>query len=160
LRQGLPVERKGPATRSGFEDLRVVSAAARVPKSRILLLTLAVIALHEAGNLSLAWGLKHVASVALSPIPYLLAMLNPFVAAGMVFLSLWLLTRMALMSWADLSFALPLMAVGYVLAAVLGKFVLHESVNTAQWWGVALIFAGSALVGATPHQTHKPRGRS
>jgi uncharacterized membrane protein len=67
---------------------------------------------------------------------------------------------MALMSWADLSFALPLMAIGYVLAAVLGHFVLDENVNTAQWWGVILIFAGSALVGATPHQTHKPHGQS
>jgi threonine/homoserine efflux transporter RhtA len=149
-----------PEQTAAFEDLRVVSVGPRVSKSKILLLTFAVTALHEAGNLSLAWGLKHVSSVALNPVAYIAAMLNPFVAAGIVFLTLWLLTRMALMSWADLSFALPLMAVGYVLAAVLGHFVLHENVNTAQWWGVILIFAGSALVGATPHQTYKPRGQS
>jgi len=80
-------------------------------------------------------------------------MTNPFVACGIVFLILWMLTRMALMSWADLSFTLPLMALGYIMAAILGKFVLHEMVTARQWLGTAFIFGGIALVGSTTHRT-------
>jgi uncharacterized membrane protein len=144
---------------AGFEDL-LVAGRQHGPahqhgasKTKILLLVLAITCLHEVGNLALAWGLKHVSSVGVNPLGYITAMLNPFVAGGIVFLSLWMLTRMALMSWADLSFALPLMAVGYVVATVLGKFVLHENVGAAQWMGTLLIFAGSAVVGTTAHRT-------
>jgi len=38
---------------------------------------------------------------------YVAAMLNPYVALGMTLLIVWLLTRMALTEWADLSFVLP-----------------------------------------------------
>ena len=149
---------EGSGTPAGFEKLQVAPRRHSPSKVKILLLVLAVTCLHELGNLALAWGLKHVSSVGVNPIAYITAMLNPFVAGGIVFLSLWMLTRMALMSWADLSFALPLMAIGYVFATVLGKFVLHENVGTAQWMGTLLIFAGSAVVGTTTHQTYRPRG--
>ncbi|MBV9083097.1 MAG: hypothetical protein JOZ62_10500 [Acidobacteriaceae bacterium] len=62
---------------------------------------------------------------------------------------------MALMSWADLSFALPMMAIGYVVAALLGKFVLDENVGTPRWCGIVLIFAGSSMVGTTAHRTSR-----
>ncbi|MDQ2776329.1 MAG: hypothetical protein M3Y57_15645 [Acidobacteriota bacterium] len=141
---------------TGFEDLLIVRRQHGPSKAKILLLVLAITCLHEVGNLALAWGLKHVSSVGVNPLAYITAMLNPFVAGGIVFLSLWMLTRMALMSWADLSFALPLMAVGYVVATVLGKFVLHENVGAAQWIGTLLIFAGSVVVGTTAHRTDVP----
>jgi drug/metabolite transporter (DMT)-like permease len=159
-----PVGPDGAST--GFEDLLVVPCQHNATrqhgpsKAKILLLVLAITCLHEVGNLALAWGLKHVSSVGVNPLGYITAMLNPFVAGGIVFLSLWMLTRMALMSWADLSFALPLMAVGYVVATVLGKFVLHENVGTAQWMGTLLIFAGSAVVGTTAHRTDQLHGLS
>jgi drug/metabolite transporter (DMT)-like permease len=143
---------------AGVEDLTFAERPRGPSKFRILVLVLAITCLHELGNLSLAWGLKHVSAVGLHPLAYITAMLNPFVAGGIVFLSLWMLTRMALLSWADLSFALPLMAIGYVLATVLGKFVLHENVGAAQWAGTLLIFAGSAVVGTTAQRTDQPSG--
>jgi drug/metabolite transporter (DMT)-like permease len=60
---------------------------------------------------------------------------------------------MALMSWADLSFVLPLMAIGYIVATVLGRFVLNEHVGLPQWFGTFLIFGGSVLVGTTHHRS-------
>jgi drug/metabolite transporter (DMT)-like permease len=99
--------------------------------------------------------MKHLPQpVGLTPLPYIEAFLNPFVALGVVLLILWLLTRMALMSWADLSFVVPLTAFGYVLAAVLGKVFLHEMVSSRRWFGTILIFAGSVLVGATTQRTN------
>ena len=55
--------------------------------------------------------------------------------------------------WADLSFILPMTGVGYILAAVLGAWLLKEPVSAARWMGVLLIFAGTSLVAATSQKT-------
>jgi drug/metabolite transporter (DMT)-like permease len=140
--------------KGGFRDLRVIASPKRSSKTKTMLLACLVVCFNSVGNLALAWGLKATEMVAWNPASYVRAMVNPFVAAGIVLLILWMLTRMALMSWADLSFTLPLMAVGYIVAAVLGKFVLHEVVTVRQWIGTAFIFGGIALVGSTTHRTH------
>jgi uncharacterized membrane protein len=57
------------------------------------------------------------------------------------------------LSWADLSFVLPLTGLGYILAAVFGKVFLHESITSAHWIGTLLIFAGTAMVGSTDQRT-------
>jgi len=112
------------------------------------------IALKAVGNLSLAFGMKHLAqSVSANPLTYLRAMLDPFVAIGVVALILALLTRMALFSLADLSFVLPVTAVGYIIATVLGKVILHETVTAERWAGTVLIVVGAALVGSGAHKT-------
>jgi drug/metabolite transporter (DMT)-like permease len=110
--------------------------------------------LRPLGNLSLAWGTKHFPQVlSLNPVTYLRAMVDPFVALGIAMLILALLTRMALLSLADLSFVLPVTAIGYVLAALFGRVFLHEAVTAQQWMGTALIFVGTGLVGTTSQNT-------
>lgn len=112
------------------------------------------IILKAVGNLSLAWGMKHFPqAMSANPLPYLRAMLNPFVALGIVALILALLTRMALFSLADLSFVLPVTAVGYIIATLLGKIFLHETVSPQRWAGTILIVFGAALVGSGSHKT-------
>ena len=101
----------------------------------------------------MAWGMKHIPEVLWNPLGYIRAMLNPFVAAGIAVLILWLLTRMALLSWADLSFVLPLTGLGYILNAVLGHLFLNESITGTHWMGTFLVFAGTAMVGSTQQQT-------
>jgi uncharacterized membrane protein len=106
--------------------------------------------------LSLAWGTKHFPqALSIHPAVYIRAMLDPFVALGIAMLILSLLTRLALLSLADLSFVLPVTAIGYVLAALFGKLFLHEDVTTRQWLGTVLIFVGTALVGSTSRNTTK-----
>jgi len=112
------------------------------------------LALRAAGNSSMAWGMKQVPErMSMNPAIYLHAMLNPFVAMGIAALILALLTRMALFSLADLSFVLPVTALGYVIAVYLGKVFLHETVTRQRWLGALLIFAGAALVGSTTPDT-------
>jgi len=107
--------------------------------------------LRPFGNLSLAWGVKQSSQLlSIHPLLYLKAMLNPFVAVGISMLILALLTRLALLSLADLSFVLPLTALGYILSALLGKMFLNEHVSPTQWLGTALIFFGVMLVSSTP----------
>src|SRR5271167_1627207 len=123
-----------------------------VLKTYILLLLF--LALKALGNSSMAWGMKQVPErMSINPALYLRAMLNPFVALGIAALILALLTRMALLSLADLSFVLPVTAVGYVIAVFLGKVFLHEIVSHQRWLGTLLIFAGAVLVGSTSRNT-------
>jgi len=91
--------------------------------------------------------------LSLSPIPYIRALFNPWVALGTSLLILWLLSTMALLSWADLSYVLPVTSMAYVLAALVGRFVMHEAVSLAHWSGIALIMIGVTLVGRTAPRT-------
>lgn len=121
---------------------------------RTYFLLLLFLALRAFGNLALAWGAKHLPrTLAADPMVYLRSMLDPYVAIGIVLLMVALPVRLALLSVADLSFVLPTTAVGYVLAAVLGKVFLHETVTVQGWLAVALIFGGAAVVGSTPQST-------
>lgn len=130
-----------------------------VARFRIFALVLGVICLNALGNLSLAWGMKHSReAVSLNPLSFLRVMLDPAVEAGILLLILWLLSRMTLLSWADLSFVLPLTSLGYVLAAVFGKVFLNETVTGAHWIGTGLIFLGTTIVGTTDSKTSDERG--
>ena len=112
------------------------------------------LALRAVGNSAMAWGMRQVPEkMSMNPALYLHAMLNPFVATGIAALILALLTRMALLSLADLSFVLPVTAIGYVIAVFLGKVFLHETVTHQRWLGTLLIFAGAVLVGTTSGNT-------
>ncbi len=112
-----------------------------------------VLLLRPFGNLSLAWGMRHFSQVlSTNPFLYARAMLNPYVALGIVMLAGGLLMRMALLSLADLSFVLPLTATGYILSTLLGKFFLREDVSTWRWLGTLLIFLGTAIVASTSSQ--------
>jgi len=125
------------------------SSAAKVYAVLVLFL-----ALKAGGNSSMAWGMKHVPEkMSMDPTLYVRAMLNPFVAMGIFALILALLTRMTLLSLADLSFVLPVTAIGYVISVFLGKVFLHETVTNQRWLGTVLIFAGALLVGTTSRNT-------
>jgi drug/metabolite transporter (DMT)-like permease len=124
-------------------------------KTRVFLAL--VIISQPLGNLFLTLGMKH--RVLGSPWDYLLAMFTPQVALGIVLLIVWLLSRMALLSWADLSYVLPLTAVGYIITAIFGRVVLDEQISLARWSGTLLIVAGTALVGMTDPHTSMEEAR-
>jgi uncharacterized membrane protein len=69
------------------------------------------------------------------------------VAVGVSLLILWLLSGMALLSWADLSYVLPVTSLGYVANVAMGHYFLNERITAQRWAGTLLIVAGTALVG-------------
>lgn len=89
-----------------------------------------------------------------SPLAYITALFHPWVALGVALFILWMMSRMALLSWADLSYVLPVTSIGYVLVALVGKFLLQERISPQRWAGIALIMAGVALVGGSSPRTH------
>jgi len=91
------------------------------------------------------------------PVDYITVLFHPYVALGVALLILWLLTRMALLSWADLSYVVPVTSIGYALTALAGELFLHEVIDWKRWAGIALIVAGVGLVsGATEERTFPP----
>ena len=115
---------------------------------------LVVIVSNVAGNFLLKWGMPAELP---TPLAYITILFRPVVALGVLLLILWLASRMALLSWADLSYVLPVTAVGYVLVAIAGRVLLHEQITTTRWAGIALIMLGVVLVGGgTTPQTTRP----
>jgi drug/metabolite transporter (DMT)-like permease len=92
-----------------------------------------------------------------TPLSYITALFEPWAALGVVLLVLWMMSRMTLLSWADLSYVLPVTAVGYVLVALTGKFLLHEQITWQRWAGILLIMSGVALVsvGTSPQSVER-----
>jgi uncharacterized membrane protein len=119
------------------------------------LFTAIVVLANVFGNLLMTVGVKrHGGALGSSVLEYLQVMFNPYVATGICLLIVWMLARMALLSWADLSYVLPVTSIGYVLTAVVGRIFLGEQVTPQRWLGTVLIMAGTALVGSTAVRTH------
>ena len=135
-------------------------AAGRAVDLKTKLLTLFVVATNVLGNVSMSWGMKHQnAELGLSPLAYIRLIFSPWVLLGTTLLVLWLLSRMTLLGWADLSYVLPVTAIGYVLTAILGKYFLGEEISYQGWVGTGLIVAGIILVGLTDANTTRSEQR-
>jgi len=124
-----------------------------VPRSRLLLKTRVVagvvILANVLGNFFLSRGLRGGGFPA--------GFFNLWVVLGVSLLILWMLSRLTLLSWADLSYVLPITALGYVLTALMGDVFLAEHVSLGRWAGIGLIMGGVFLVGNTPVRTTKVR---
>jgi drug/metabolite transporter (DMT)-like permease len=83
----------------------------------------------------------------------LLAVLNPWVAVGIVLLLAFFAAYMNALSWADLTYVLPATSLGYVLLALVARFALHEQVSPLRWLGIALISGGVGFVAGGPSLT-------
>lgn len=117
------------------------------------LFTAIVVVSNVTGNSALTHGMKQLGDIGNSPLALIGALFHPWVALGVALLILWTLTHMALLSWADLSYVLPVTAIGYVLTALSGEFVLGETVTVTHWAGILLITGGVTLVGLTAPAT-------
>jgi drug/metabolite transporter (DMT)-like permease len=107
-----------------------------------------------AGDSLLARGMKDLGGISLHiPSTLLLAILNPWVALGILFLLTFFACYMSALSWADLTYVLPATSLAYVLVALVGHFRLHEEISTTRWFGIALISAGVGIVAAGPSVT-------
>ncbi len=71
---------------------------------------------------------------------------NPYITVGVVFLAVFFFLYLAALSWADLSFVLPLTAVSYIFAALLARFVLREEISLFRWIGTVVIMLGITLI--------------
>jgi uncharacterized membrane protein len=131
-----------------------MDASSRRLLAKTRLFTAIVIVSNALGNFFLTRGMKaYAGELSLSPAGYITAIFTPWVAAGISLLIVWLLTRMALFGWADLSYVLPVTSLGYVASALMGRYFLNEQVSKTRWAGTLLIVTGTMIVGRTSVRT-------
>jgi threonine/homoserine efflux transporter RhtA len=121
-------------------------------------LAVAVVFFNASGNYFLSVGMRRLGPlVSTSPLDYIHAIFHPVVLLGVGLLICWLISQLSLLSWADLTFVLPITALAYVISALLGFFSLHEHVSAAHWCGIGLIFGGVLVVSRTRARTGHPQ---
>ena len=121
---------------------------------KTLIASVVVVATNVVGNYALSRGMHEVGVLeSWSPMPYIRAFVHPWVAIGVVFMVAWLASRLALLSWADLSYVVPVTSFSYVLSALVAEVWLGEHVQPLRWAGIAVITLGVALVALTYPET-------
>src|SRR5580704_7411852 len=102
----------------------------------------------------LSHGMKQTGNISPSHLQgVILAVLNPWVAVGIILLLAFFAAYMNALSWADLTYVLPATSMGYVLLALVARFALHEQVSPMRWLGIALISGGVGFVAGGPALT-------
>lgn len=95
--------------------------------------------MKEVGDLS-AMNLRGILNVAFQ------ALTTPKLIIGTIMLSIFFFLWLAVLSWEDLSVALPMQALNYVLVAFLSQYFLHEVVTPMRWAGTILVCIGVMLI--------------
>lgn len=116
-------------------------------RGRVLLIMLVAVVALAVGETALSKGMKQIDRLEGGWIAQAAGLLrNGWVAAGLVLLVAHLGLYMLALKNADLSFALPLTAASYPLAALLARFYLHEDIGLSRVIGTLLITVGVAVV--------------
>ncbi len=111
-------------------------------------LTVSMLA-QAAGNIMVSKGMKDVSQDGGLLHAAWNAAQEPWVIGGTLLLMVCFALYTATLSWADLSFVLPVTAFGYVLNAALAHYFLAEPVSATRWTGTILICVGVAVVART-----------
>jgi drug/metabolite transporter (DMT)-like permease len=120
-------------------------------KVRVTLVMLVAIAAAGAGNVCLSKGMQLVGSLdSYDPGTvarfFLSAVTSPWVIGGILLELVNYLLWLAVLSWSDVSWALPLNALEYILVGLAAAVFLGEHVGPVRWLGIAFIAAGVALL--------------
>jgi uncharacterized membrane protein len=118
-----------------------------------IVLTLAILA-QAIGNTCLSKGMKNIATMSstedgFSLMMILHAMGDPTIWLGTLLLILFFILFAASLSWADLSFVIPVISFGYIVNVALAHQFLDEPVSSMRWLGTGFIFLGVILVSQT-----------
>jgi drug/metabolite transporter (DMT)-like permease len=81
------------------------------------------------------------------------ALKQPQIVVGIFLLIGFFAAYLNALSWADLTYVLPSTSVGYIVVALLSKFVLHEQITVYRWTGIVLIVTGVGFVTQGPAKT-------
>jgi multidrug transporter EmrE-like cation transporter len=118
--------------------------------TRYLPLILLGVLLNATAQLCLKQGMRQVGHFAftlenLAPIGFKVGF-NPFVFAGLVCyvvsVAVWLLA----LSRVDVSYAYPLLSVGYIVTAFAGQYFFGEALGPTRWAGIIVICLGVYLI--------------
>ena len=118
---------------------------------KTLVVMILAITAGAVGDIFLTLGMKSVGDLSTKGFREMMelafrAMTSPKLIIGTmlqaVYFGLWL----AVLSWEDLSVALPMQALNYIIVAFLSQWYLGESVTLMRWSGIVIICIGVGLV--------------
>ena len=119
-------------------------------KYMVLALIFIDVILNVAGQLSLKYGMSQFGnfSLSLSTLPpvFLKAATNLNVLLGLVCYGLGFLVWLIVLAKAEVSYAYPLISLGYVFTAILAKFMFGEAVSFTRMAGILVTCLGVFLV--------------
>ena len=72
--------------------------------------------------------------------------LNPYVIIGLFCYVVSFVVWLLVLSRVDVSFAYPLLSVGYIVAALFGQTFFNESIGVMRWAGIVVICLGVYLI--------------
>ena len=118
-------------------------------KMEALILVLVSVLLGVFGQLSLKQGMKNIGTF---EVKYLFSnrifelIKEKFIIVGVAMYSIAFFLWLVVLSKAELSFAYPMLAIGYVLIAIFSKLFFNENVTALRFLAVVLISIGIFLL--------------
>ncbi|ACH37901.1 MULTISPECIES: EamA family transporter [Citrifermentans] len=103
------------------------------------------------GDVLLASGMKELGDLSTMNFRGILkvsqqALTTPKLVLGTAMLAIFFFLWLAVLSWEDLSVALPMQALNYILVAFLSQYFLHEIVSPMRWAGTILVAVGVIMI--------------
>jgi drug/metabolite transporter (DMT)-like permease len=110
-----------------------------------------IIGAGTGGELAVTRAMKNIGEVHdFSPANIIQVLKNAFTEGWMWFgislMALAFFALLAMLSWENVSFVVPVTALSYVAGALGGKYFLGEQIPPKRWIGVLLVCLGVALV--------------
>lgn len=132
-----------------FALLSIIFMMKKMATLNVIILILVSVVLGAFGQVALKKGLKDkpiqigdFASVKLFD-----TILEPYVILGVILYIAATLIWLVVLSNAELSYAYPLLGLGYIVTTIFAFLYLGEEVALIRWLGIILIVIGAVLVG-------------
>lgn len=118
---------------------------------KTVLVMLMAVSAGTVGDILLAKGMKEMGDISAMNLRGILdaamrALTSPKLMIGTAMLAIFFFLWLAVLSWEDLSVALPMQALNYVLVAFLSQYFLGETVSPLRWTGTLLVCVGVMLI--------------
>jgi multidrug transporter EmrE-like cation transporter len=118
-------------------------------KMNVLLLIFISVGLGVFGQLSMKKGMNSIGAIGLKNVfstEIFSIVSQRFVFLGIVLYVFSSMIWLVILSQEELSFVYPLISVGYIITAILSKFLFNESLTFFRFFGILLICSGVYLI--------------
>jgi len=118
--------------------------------ARSLMLIFGAVLLGVLGQLSMKHGMNNVKMVTGGfgdlAVSLARALTQPYVTAGFLLYAVSALGWLVVLSRVELSFAYPMVSIGYVAVVILSRFIFHEQVTLVRVLGTLVVCFGVVLI--------------
>lgn len=118
-------------------------------KMSVLILVLACVVLGVFGQIFMKKGMNIIGIISIKDIfsqKIFEVVFQRYVFIGIVLYILGSVIWLVVLSMEELSFVYPLIAIGYIITAILSKFIFNENLTFFRLFGILLIFGGVYLI--------------